>query len=147
MNELDREQIIKELEGLVNFITCPDYIKYALSLIKELTEDVERLRKQCGEIIVECDERDAERLKQVAELTAENERLRADVAKEFTCVFGKPHKVSDCPITDEIAKAKADTVRKMAELIKERCIEGGIYPAFVASTIDQIAKEMEEGKI
>lgn len=40
----------------------------------------------------------------------------------------------------------ADTVKKMQELIKERCIEGGIYPAFVASTIDKIAKEILEGK-
>ena len=38
----------------------------------------------------------------------------------------------------------ADTVRKMQERIKEHCIKGGIYPAFVASTIDQIAKEMLE---
>lgn len=37
---------------------------------------------------------------------------------------------------------KNDTVRKMQKLIKERCIKGGIYPAFVKSTIDQIAKEM-----
>ena len=40
----------------------------------------------------------------------------------------------------------ADTVRKMHSEIKERCIKGGIYPAFVASTIDQIAKEMVEGE-
>ena len=40
----------------------------------------------------------------------------------------------------------ADTVKKMQELIKERCIEGGIYPAFVARTIDQVAKEILEGK-
>lgn len=39
----------------------------------------------------------------------------------------------------------ADTVKRMQELIKERCIEGGIYPAFVASTIDKIAKEILEG--
>lgn len=38
-----------------------------------------------------------------------------------------------------------DTVKKMQELIKERCIEGGIYPAFVANTIDQIAKEILKG--
>lgn len=37
---------------------------------------------------------------------------------------------------------KADTVREMHSEIKERCIKGGIYPAFVARTIDQIAKEM-----
>ena len=65
-----------------------------------------------------------------------------DVAKEFTCVFGTPHKVSDCPINDEIAKAKADTVRSMRSRIKSRCIEGGIYLAFVERVIDQIAKEM-----
>lgn len=41
---------------------------------------------------------------------------------------------------------KADTVRKMHSEIKERCIKGGIYPAFVASTIDQIEKEMLEEK-
>ena len=40
----------------------------------------------------------------------------------------------------------ADTVRKMHSEIKKRCIKGGIYPAFVASTIDQIAKEMLEGE-
>ena len=38
----------------------------------------------------------------------------------------------------------ADTVRKMHSKIKKRCIEGGIYPAFVARTIDKIAKEMLE---
>ncbi len=80
----------------------------------------------------------------IKELAEKNERLRADVAKEFTCVFGQPHKVTDCPIDDEIAKAKADTVRKMHSMIKERCIKGGIYPAFVARTIDRIAKEMLE---
>jgi hypothetical protein len=44
-----------------------------------------------------------------------------------------------------IERVKADTVKKMQELIKERCIEGGIYPAFVARTIDKIAKEILEG--
>lgn len=52
----------------------------------------------------------------IKELAEKNERLRADIAKEFTCVFGQPHKVTDCPIDDEIAKAKADTAR---EIFKE----------------------------
>ena len=42
------------------------------------------------------------------------------------------------------ALIRADTVRNMHSEIKKRCIEGGIYPAFVASAIDQIAKEMLE---
>ena len=77
----------------------------------------------------------------IKELTEENERLRA---VEFTCGWVKPHKVLECPIFDEVEKAKADTVREMHSKIKERCIKGGIYPAFVARTIDQIAKEMME---
>ena len=65
-------------------------------------------------------------------------------------------KYENCKVTDlhsEIARlrvdldnARADTVRKMQELIKERCIKGGIYPAFVASTIDRVANEILESK-
>ncbi len=40
---------------------------------------------------------------------------------------------------------KADTVRKMQEAIEERCIKGGIYPAFVKSVVEAIAKELEGG--
>lgn len=44
--ELKRDEIIKELEGLANFLTCPDYITNALALIKELIEENERLRAE-----------------------------------------------------------------------------------------------------
>lgn len=63
------------------------------------------------------------------ELTAENERLHASCTE----------------LTQNLHECKADTVRKMHSEIKKRCIEGGIYPAFVASTIDRVAKEMLEG--
>ena len=79
----------------------------------------------------------------VEELTEENERLKA---VEFTCGFIKPHKVLECPIFDEIERTKADTVRKMHSEIKVRCIEGGIYPAFVARVIEDVASEMAEGE-
>lgn len=36
----------------------------------------------------------------------------------------------------------AYTVRKMQSKIEKRCSEGGIYPAFVARTVEQVAKEM-----
>lgn len=45
----------------------------------------------------------------------------------------------------ELSRIKADTVRKMHSEIEERCIKGGIYPAFVKRTIDNIAKELLEG--
>ena len=43
-----------------------------------------------------------------------------------------------------IEEIKADTVLKMQEAIKERCIKGGIYPAFVARTIENVARELLE---
>lgn len=46
-----------------------------------------------------------------------------------------------------IKDVQADTVNKMYIEIKERCIKGGIYPAFVARTIAEVAKELlEDGK-
>lgn len=54
-----------------------------------------------------------------------------DKARAKVIIMGQP--------TADVAPI-ADTVRKMHSEIKERCIKGGIYPAFVASTIDQIEK-------
>lgn len=98
----------------------------ALSLIKELTEDNEWSAK----LIFEAD-------KKIAKLTEENERLRAEndeLCDNIACL--------------EIDKENAErrTVRKMQTEIEARCRKGGIYPAFVKSTIDQIAKEMLEGE-
>jgi hypothetical protein len=33
----------------------------------------------------------------------------------------------------------------MQKMIEDRCIKGGIYPAFVSSVIKQVAKEMQGG--
>ena len=44
-------------------------------------------------------------------------------------------------------EVKADTVRQMQTEIETRCLEGGIYPAFVKSTIAKIAEEMIGGEI
>lgn len=41
--------------------------------------------------------------------------------------------------------AKAETVRKMQSMIKERCIKGGLWPAFIANVVDTVAKELSEG--
>ena len=38
----------------------------------------------------------------------------------------------------------ADAVRKMHDEIKRRLLKGGIYPAFVACDIDNVAREMLE---
>lgn len=45
----------------------------------------------------------------------------------------------------ELETERADTVKKMQSEIEARCIKGGIYPAFVKSTIEKIAEEMIGG--
>ena len=40
--------------------------------------------------------------------------------------------------------ARADTARKMHSMIKERCIKGGLWPAFIANVVDTVAKELSE---
>ena len=41
---------------------------------------------------------------------------------------------------------KAEAVKEFAERLKERLIAGGIYPVFVKNSIDNLVKEMMEGK-
>ena len=126
MSERKRDEIIKALEccytNKLNCSDCPfqDTDKYlecsgltlsAISLINELTEEIERLKKLNGKL----------QAKYLDKSLAYNE------------------------MWEELDEIKADTVRKMQSEIEARCIKGGIYPAFVKSTIDQIAEEMIGG--
>ena len=147
--KLNREQIIKALECWasgnpcegsccplfeISPDTCDRWIgRNALALIKELTEDVERVSKQCGEIIVECDERDAERLKQVAELTGENEEKDETIAG----------------LIGTIKDAYGFAVREMKARLDKNLIAikdhtGKIGLVVLDRDIDQIAEEMLE---
>ena len=130
-----------------------DNIKDAIAFIKELTEENNSLSEtvkfraetiESLQLLITKVGEDNERL------TKENERLR--VAEERLIVAAK---MAGVPFPEGldivhnycekvIKKTQADTVRKMQSEIKERCIKGGIFPAFVASTIDEIAKEMLE---
>ena len=42
---------------------------------------------------------------------------KSEVAKEFICFVGDPHKVDHCPYIDEIEKAKAEVAREIFEEI------------------------------
>ena len=158
--ELNQDQIIKALKCCTkdDCDNCPNSFgncysnlaKYALALINELTEENERLRESNAGFALaclfdtppneDCWNEVTKKARDYEKLEKENERLER-ICHSYALQYGTA--------TDKevfLKKERADTVRKMVELIKERCIKGGIYPAFVASTIDQIAKEMEEGK-
>lgn len=55
------------------------------------------------------------------------------------------HDATELAYKNGYKKGTVDAVQKMQEAIKERCLKGGIYPAFVASTIDKVSREMLEG--
>jgi hypothetical protein len=81
----------------------------------------------------------------IRDLTEENERLKAAVAQEYTCVFGSTHKVTECPITEQIDKAKADTVRKFAERLEESINGFGDGLRYILyGHISKVAREMME---
>lgn len=108
-------------EGTLHLESCK--LHDAEEKVKELTEENDKLHASCTEL---------------ARVQEENERLER-ICESYTLQYGT---AADKEVF--LKKERADTVRKMLSEIKERCIKGGIYPAFVASTIDQIAKEMLE---
>ena len=160
--QLDKEKIIKALECctcLGENENCPnckyntEYLKGssllidALAHIKELTEELVKCYTDKAKLTEEnayLKHIELEAMRGAAnsykihneKLTEENERLRYN-----NLVFAQGvEKVA----ANYYNLGCTDTVRKMQSEIKERCIKGGIFPAFVASTIDEIAKEMLE---
>lgn len=130
--ERNANEIVKELEGLANFITCPTFIKDALDLIYAQGQRLEVYRQSLAEVRVALAEANNDKKK----LTEENERLRNLFGKDVLDIVDYA--------VDKNRLVKADTVQKMYAEIKRRCIEGGIYPAFVASVIEQVVKEITD---
>lgn len=55
------------------------------------------------------------------------------------------HDATEIAYNNGYKQGAADAVRKMHDELKRRLLNGGIYPAFVACVIDNIAREMLEG--
>ena len=168
--ELNRDQIIKALEeelkyvlGLQHRLECNGddtpgldgniaLLSGAIRLIKEITQAHEMLSESYDHLEKTKDELLAER----SRLTMENERLNKYLDDHFPkCIYQYDGDVQEYCVLAPCGQFKtvaefqkqieADTVRKMHSEIKDRCIKGGIYPAFVARTIDEITKEMLDG--
>ncbi len=77
------------------------------------------------------------------DLTEENERLARD--KSYWKKRAESRELEhDKAVKKGYSWGKADTIRRMHKIIGERCIEGGIYPSFVAHTITEVAEELLE---
>ena len=57
------------------------------------------------------------------------------------------HDATELAFKNGYKQGTVDAVRKMQESIEERCLKGGIYPVFVSSVVENVAKELiEEAK-
>ena len=113
----------------------------------ELACEVESLRKENESLHTSC----TELTRKCASLTVENERLREEnnrlvvsevgevtLAQEIVFRVRNEHPV--------VVAIRADTVQKMQERLKQVLREEGRSSYYLKATIDQIAKEMLEGK-
>ena len=115
----EREQTIKDLQEIVDNYSGSwkryDILANALTLIKELTEEIKDL------------EADYDRVYEQAE---------ADIHGNMADGGTSCHWCMD--------KTKADTVKQMQTMIKEECLAGGIYPAFVARVVERVGEKLLE---
>ena len=119
---MERDKIIRILEWLEWLKSNTRYsdeaeIELTISLIKELTEEIKDL------------EEDYERV---------YEQAAADIHGNMADGGTSCHWC--------IAGHKRDTVHKMQAMIKEECLAGGIYPAFVARVVENVGEKLLEGK-
>ena len=180
--ELNREQIIKALEccetgravscekcpmqniEAADDVVCSEMLaRYAISLIKELTEERDGF-ENLAHTAIEVQNRMSDTIEELTEeyesmaqsvneasdlirklrvekkeLTEENERLNKEVDRLSQVVL-----YHDGITEMEVEEAKDDTVRKMQERVKEYFpydADSGLYVV-----LDQIAKEIIEGE-
>lgn len=54
------------------------------------------------------------------------------------------HDATETAYKNGYKQGQTDTVQRMRDTIKERCFKGGIYPMFVASVVENVARELIE---
>lgn len=77
----------------------------------------------------------------IKELAEENERLKDFASSKCEDCAGCTQWNCDC------ANIEAYAIHRMQTMIKEECIAGGIYPAFVARVVENVGKRILEGNV
>ena len=103
---------------------------------KKLTEENETWQKELIRQKELADKHYYELACEVENLRTENESLKHECDDCAGCVACK----CDC------ANIEFDIIHKMQSMIKEECIAGGIWPAFVARVVEKVGKKLLEGK-
>ena len=141
MENLNAEQVKKALECCNKGTTedCAKCPRFDGDRTLSTEDCMEKLMRDALALINSQEQR-------IKELTEENEGLKSQ--KYMIYADGRVEALGHNDPNGEPGKCglyeqcRANTVREMQAEIINRCIQGGIYPAFVATTIDKIAKEM-----
>lgn len=128
---MEKEQIVKALEYCTSGGACYE-CQYDDNPLLSREGCMARKMFNALSLILEQDKR-------IEELEAENEKL-----KNPRYMVHSDGRIEMIPSVECV---RNDTVRKMQEAIKERCIKGGIYPAFVARTVEAVADELLENAV
>ncbi len=78
---------------------------------------------------------------------AEIERLKGEVAKEFICFVGNPHKVEQCPYLEELSKVKAEAIKETVEKVADEVRRVNVSIPFPADGITTKEEMQEWGNI
>ena len=108
------EQDIENGIGMDRTVDVTD-LKRALTLIKELTEEIKELE---------------------ADYDCVYEQAEADIRGNMADGGTSCHWC--------IAGHRREVVQQMQSMIKEECLAGGIYPAFVARVVENVGKKLLE---
>lgn len=131
---------------------CYDEVLHnnALALIKELTEENERLSTALANYARQTEVRIAEEYytaEAYDELREENEKLKSigiskDIVIESLAEENETLKDNNEHLAVLLTEAKSDTVREFAEKLKKECLVDSGYEVLQIGTIDRIAKEI-----
>ena len=69
---------------------------------------------------------------------------KSELAKEFTCFVGDPHKVDHCPYLDEIEKAKTEVAREIFEEIERQLNDFNGYWADTVINTQYLIAELKK---
>ena len=122
-------------------MTLEEAIKHARDTAENRTDLCDECRAEHKQL--------AEWLEQLVKLTEENERLKKILNTDISVVrvsrgSGKSEHLREVAQL-RMDAVRANAVREMQKRIESRCIEGGVYPAFVKRVVEDVAKEITDG--
>ena len=133
-NKMKDSDIIKALEccsGIDKCIDCP-YTTINDCAKQNAKDVIDLINRQKAEL---ADEK--EKGEMCAEVIARQDKERAVIVNDRNYLLKENNKLQD-----QIKAAKSEAIKEFIAEFERRCIDGGIYPAFVKRQLEHVKEEM-----